>query len=52
MAFLKFLNSEKVYECKVTINANVVTLKFISENKIKNGYRNFQILATNPRHPP
>ena len=34
MAFLKFLNSEKVYECKVTINANVVTLKFISEKEV------------------
>lgn len=34
MAYLKFLNSSKVYKCKVTLQENVVTLKFDSEMEV------------------
>lgn len=34
MAYLKFLNSSKVYKCKVILQENVVTLKFDSEIEV------------------
>ena len=34
MAYLKFLNSEKVYKCKVKPNRNIVTLEFDSDKEI------------------
>lgn len=34
MAYLKFLNSSKVYKCKVILQENVVTLKFDSEMEV------------------
>lgn len=34
MAYLKFLNSEKIYKCKVKPDINIVTLEFDSEKEV------------------